>query len=433
MKFRVIYLLALFVAPWLQAQERYTLERFIEEAEKTGAQLAESQGKVEAAEARLDFARAKALPSAEFESLLSFVPDAEGDAVSGRNDWSRIGPFSQSKVTVIQPLYAWGALGAGRQAARAGLEAERKLLEKEKWALRTQVTEIYYGYQLAFELSEIAEDVEKKLQTALARLEKSSKRKAADVAKLKSSLSELRIKKGEAEKGLAQARLGMAWKTGRYGKEIPKWDRANLVERTIALKDLAEYQRLATEHRPELQALAKEMEARKSLVVVEQGQMLPLLFLAGRVEYSVAPERPDQRSPFAYDPANAFSAGAGVGLKWNLGIFERNSKIAQARADLRQAEGKSRYLGDGIRAEVEKNYLDVKWSQNTLQLRKELSQDLKRQYNDALAQLGLGTGDPKVLFEQMGAFMLAEKSRLETIYQLNTQVAKFEQALGTTL
>ncbi len=413
--------------------ERHSLSEFLALAETQGAQLSESMAKVEGAQARLDFARSKAQPTAEIESLFGVLPGAHGDPLNGRTDWGEVGPFSSSKITLTQPLYAWGGLSAARSAARAGLEAEKKLLEKDKWALRTQVTELYYGYQLAFELSEVADNLESKLSQALSRMEKNSKSRAGDRKKVRGYLQEVRVRKGEAQKGLDQARLGMAWKIGTYGKSYPKWDRANLLLRDIALKDLKFYQDLALQHRPELVALAKELEARQDLVRVEQAQQWPVIFAAARVEHAVAPERDNQRSPFAYDPANTFSAGAALGIKWNFGIFEANAKVGQVRAESRQAEGKSRHLRAGVMAEVEKTYLDLRYALEAMKLREDGAKDLKRDYQDALAQLALGTGDGKTFLENLGNFTMAEKSRLESIYQVNLQAAKLEQSVGASL
>ncbi len=431
---RKFFLASLLINPVVYAESdlRYTLKQFVEAAQNNGNQLGEQRSKVEYSESRLEFANSKGLPSGDLESLFAAVPGADGNAVAGRTRWDRIGPFSSTKIEIVQPIYTFGAISAGKEAARAGLEAEKNLLEKEKWALRSEVTELYFGYQLAFELSEIAAEVQSKLQEALKRVEKSSNRKASSIDKLRMYLGEVQVRAGEAQKALDQTRMGMAWKLGVYGRSIPKWDRANLAERDINLKNLNEYQEIARRERPELKALQHEVKARTALVGVEKALMMPAFFVGGRVEYSVAPNREKQNSPFAYDPANVLSAGLGIGLKWSFG-FEKSSKLGEARAEQHQAESKSKHLSDGIMAEIEKIFLDLKQAKEALKIRSDLSRINKRMYQDSMAQLGLGTGDPKNLLENLGTFTLSEKARLEAIYNVNILAAKFEQSLGSEL
>jgi len=46
---------------------------------------------------------------------------------------------------------------------------------------------------------------------------------------------------------------------------------------------------------------------------------------------------------------------------------------------------------------------------------------------------GLGTGRANTLLESVGAFGLAEKSRMETLYQHNMTLTKLEQSMGHSL
>lgn len=429
---------AFFVFAFSLRAERYSLKQFQEAAEKSGNQLGEERAKVEYAEARLDYARGLALPTGSVESLFGVGPGAEGNALDGRTLWNRWGAVSITKVEIAQPLFAFGALGAARTAARAGVEAQQKLLERERWLLRNEIAELYYGYQLAFEFSEMAGDVASKLETALKKLNSSKKKREGDISKIKIFLAEAQVRQGEADKGMQQARMGMMWKLGRYpatsqASDEIRWDRANLVAREVAVKELAEYQSLAKLHRPELKALQKEIEAKSALVTAERAQLLPAFFIGARGEYAVAPRIQNQESPFANDPYNGFSVGVGLGLRWNLGFFERAGKVGMARAELIQAEAKTRHLGAGILAELEKNYLDFKHDAHALKLRQEASASAKKLYLDSMAQFALGAGDPKVMFENLGAFVSQEKSRLEALYAYNVALTKLEQVVGVEL
>lgn len=396
-----------------------------------GPQLDEPQAKVEWAKAREGFAAAQAMPMGTVETLVAPLPGAEGNPMNGRTNWDSWGVFSASKLEIVQPIYTFGALGAARDAAKAGRQAEERLLDRERWTLRTQIAELYYQYQLAFDLGDLATNTLADLNKALDRAQKTS---ARDADKLRAYIGEADARRLEAEKALAQIKVGMAWRTGRYGQEVPRWDRANLVARDFALQDLAVYQKLARENRPEVQALELDVTARDALVNVETGLRLPTLFAAGRVQYTHNNVRDDQTSPFAYDPTNDLSGGVALGLRWNLGLFEKNAKVGQARAEALMARGRARLYGAGLQAEVEKNYLDVKTALDTLKVRTEAAAASKRVFRDLIVAYTLGTtNDAKSLFEALGQHVLMEKSRFEAIFQQNLSIAKLEQVVGKAL
>lgn len=439
MRFSLFVGLSLACTSFVQAQipesPRRTLPEFLELAEKSGPQLDEARAKVDYAHAREDYAASKGLPFGKLEILGAPAPGAEGDSLSGRTLWGSWGPLMWSSGELIQPLYTFGAIGNAKRAARAGREAEEKLLERDVWALRNQISEYYFGYQLAFELGDLAESVLKDLNKAYDKVKNSSSASGKrDADKLFVFLKEAETRQLEARKVMDQARLGMAWRAGINAPETPRWDRANLVAREVQLQDIEAYRKLAHENRPELVALDRDVEARESLANVESALRYPQLFLGGRFTYSVAPQRANQTSPFAYDPSNELSGGVALGLRWNLAFFEGHAKLSQARAEAAQAKARQRFLGSGILAEVEKNYLDVKQLQAALALRADAAAAAKRVFRDLVVAYSLGTNsDAKSLLESLGQHVSAEKSRLEAVFQFNMAAARLEQSVAHKL
>ncbi len=412
--------------------ERLDLAAFVKAAEEQGHQLGEARARLVYAEARADMADAKRWFSGTLDTIVAPLPGVSGgeSPLTARTDWSSWGAFWTTRLEVIQPIYTFGAIDGGRRAARAGLEAEKKLFERDRWQLRTEVHEFYFGYQLAFELAEIARDVVGKLEGAL-EATKGRKLSAGDRDRLEDFLAEARARLAEADKTLAQIRAGMAWKIGVYGQQTPRWDRANLRAREVKLPSLETLQAGARETRPELAALAREVEAKRGLAEVERGLSRPTLFVAGRLNYGVAPGRPDYASPYVQDPFNELSGGVGVGLRWNVGFLESSAKSRMAQAEALQAEAKSKHLGPAILAEIEKNYRDVEEAATARSIRDRAGESVRRRYQDALAGYGVGAESAKTLLETMGTYAMAEKARLEAIFQYNLRLAKLEQSLGS--
>jgi outer membrane protein TolC len=421
-----------------QSEEpRRGLKEFQDLAEKQGAELNEQRGKLEYAQAREGFALSKGLPQGTLDAVSGVLPDAHGNALTGATDWNSWGPFFGVKAELIQPIYTFGALTAGREAARIGSQAEEHLLEKDRFALRSSIAEYYYGYQLAFELSDLVTDIRKTLEDALDRGEKIQQRKgrgapsATDLDKLRVALGEIKAREAEALKGMDLARAAMAWKIGIYGKAVPRWDHGNLLLEKFTLKSLGDYQALAQKNRPELKALHEDAAAKNALMRVEQGLLLPTLYVGGRVEYSVAPGRESQSSPFAYDPLNSTTAGVFLGLRWNLGLFEESAKLKMARAEYHEAQARLEHLGTAILTDVERAYLELKQNQVAVEAREDAGQAAKRVYQDATVAYGLKTGSAKDLLEALGNYGVAQKSYDEAIYNFNLGIVKLRQATGT--
>jgi|GEM_PF-2429150 len=412
-----------------EAEARYDLATFVKRASENGYQLKEQQAKVEYAQSREDMAYAKSFASGTFDSLLAPMPGVTtADPLLARTDWSTVGVFWTNKLEFVQPIYSFGALPAGRAAAAEGVKAEQSLLERDRLKLRAEVHELYFGYQLAFELGEIAQGVVEKLEKAVASV--SGRATSTEAQQLRAYLLEAKIQQGEAQSKLAQIRAAMAWKIGTYPASLPRWDRATLKRREAKVPDLEECRTLAREHRPELRALLSDVAARESLVKVEEGLRLPSVFVAGRLQYGVSPVRPDQASPFLYDPYNEFTGGVAVGLRWNLGLFESTSKVAMARAETLMAQGRLEHLSRGIGVEVEKNYLDWQQALGALELREEGGEEVSRRYRDAFTAYGLGTGTAKNILEALGVYAVSEKNRLEAVFRHNTALARLEQSIG---
>jgi outer membrane protein TolC len=430
MRYRSTLVILAAAATGTRAEEaRYGLAEFESLAEKSGFQLKEQAAKVEYAEAREEMAWSKGYASGTIESLVAPMPGVTvDDPLLARTDWSKMGLFWTNKLEFVQPLYAFGAITSGRAAAAEGVKAEKQLLERERLKLRTEVHELYFGYQLAFELGEITRGAVEKLEQAVASMK--GRTSSDEAQRLRAYLLEAKIQLGQAESKLTQIRAAMAWKLGTYPESLPRWDRASLKLREARVPDLDDCREIARRHRPELKALTADVAAKEALVRVEQGLRLPALFFAGRVQYGFSNSRPDQRSPFLYDPYNDFSGGVAVGLRWNLGLFESNSKVAMARAERLQAQARFDHLSRGVLVETEKNYLDWQQARGALELRSQGSEEVARRYRDSFAAYGLGTGSARALLENLGAYAVSEKNRLEAVFQHNLALARLEQAVG---
>ena len=418
---------------------RRSLSEFLKLAETSGPELQESRAKIEGARSKIDWAESFGTPGGKLDLFVGPAPSASGNPLVGATDWSKFGLVTGAKLELIQPIYTFGAISAGVEAARSGEKAELALYEKGGWALRTSIAEYYYGFQMAFELSELASGVNSKMQEALAAGEKLRTQRGknaptlTDLDKLRLASAELRVRESEALKGASTAKAAMAWKTGLQEGPPLRWDQSNLKLRDTRLEELKHYQDLAQKNRPEFNALEEDANARASLARAESAQSYPMLYLAAQAQHVESSQRSEQSSPFAYDPLNDNTGALLLGIRWNLGFFERSAKSSMARAEALAAEARKRYWGAALHADIERNYLELKHAILAVGERSDASKIAKRVYQDSFVGFTLGSVSAKDFLEAIGAYAMGEKARLESVYSQNLAIYKMEQATGTAL
>jgi outer membrane protein TolC len=438
MRFKILSIFLFFSVLSVAAESpRLTLKEFLQKSVSEGPGLLESKAKIEHSQAREKLAASLGLPTLKADYIMGVAPEATGNAVVGQTNYDNWGLAQGVGLEFVQPVFTFGAISRAKKASRVATEAEIALQNKEELSLRTQVAEIYYGYQLAFEFAELASSVVGKLKEARDKGKKISKTKAADLDKLEVYILDTQARVLEAEKALNLMRSAMGWKLGCQSVDCqPKWDSASLMQRDWTLKmdnSNGKLRESSIQNRPELFAAQKNLEARKALLGAEESQYLPLMYIGGQLQKSWSAGRDDQESPFAYDPLNELKGVAGLGVRWNLGFFEKSAKVAMARAEVLKAEALLRNASEGLRADFDRVLGDAQFYKTSLELRTQAAKISKRVFYDSVFSFTLGTGTAKDILEALGAFGLAEKSRLETLYNYNVHEFKIAQVLGVKL
>lgn len=431
----------LFVSQILSAQEaeRLDFEAFYKRALEKSARILESSAQLKVSEARADQARGQSMPIVQLEAIVGPSPTFKGNAVQSQTSYDSWGVAFQNKLEVIQPLYAFGALGKLREAASAAHEAELGRHEREKLLLKQDVAKLYYGYQLAFELREVVRDLQDQMTKARDEGESLRNRRAkgapsaTDIDRLNMIIAELASRFAEAQKFMDLARLGMSVEIGTYGGNEVRWARANLKRREDDLKDLGFYQEISHDKRPEYAALRKEIEAREALADAESARSYPMLFAGARWTYAVSRVSPDQPSVFAHDPYNEDTVVAGLGIRWSIFSADARAKAAGSRAEAIKVRAKNDALLRNLDAELEKNFSELKFLQISVDQREIAVQSARRVYLDMLGGFALGSQKAKDLLESIGALAMAQKTYQEAIFEEHLAWVRLESSTGHDL
>jgi outer membrane protein TolC len=418
---------------------RLDFEGFYELAIQKSGRMAESSAQLKGSEARSLLARAPSMPLVQLEALMGPSPNYSGNALQSTTSYDSWGLAFQNKVEIVQPLYAFGALSKLREAARAAHEAELGRHEREKLLLKQDIAKLYYGYQLAFEMREIARDLRDQIRKAREDGEAMRRRKAkgapslTDLERLNMFVAELNSRFEEAQKFMDLARMGMAVETGTYPHTEIRWQRANLKRRGGELKELEHYKAASQGQRPEYAALRKEIEAREILAEAESKRSYPMLFAGARWNYALNPASEDQPSVFARDSMNENTFMAGLGLRWNIYSADSRAKAAAARAEVIKTRAKNDALLRSLDAELEKNWTELRFLTFSNEQRELAVQSARRVYLDMLGGFTLGSQPAKDLLEAIGALAMAQKSRLETVFEEHLAWVRLESSVGAGL
>ena len=164
----------------------FTLPELIEAARRANPVIMADAAAVDAMQAQVLEAERNWWPSGDLTSFVTAVPkigcvnDAEGHCVATTSDPSHhspldaitklAGPFSRTELKVIQPLYDFGKISAGVEAAENGVVALRHKQAGTAAEVELNVRKAYWGRKLARELLDALEEGTSYIDDALGHL-----------------------------------------------------------------------------------------------------------------------------------------------------------------------------------------------------------------------------------------------------------------------
>jgi outer membrane protein TolC len=116
------------------------------------------------------------------------------------------GVFGGAQLDVTQPLYTFGKIAHARNAARAGLEAQRALADETAGDLAVDGARAYWGVKLARELGAMLDDGIEQVDKAVKRMDERAAQGKGDVSiqdrqRVAVLLAEARYQRAEATQG----------------------------------------------------------------------------------------------------------------------------------------------------------------------------------------------------------------------------------------
>jgi outer membrane protein TolC len=345
------------------------------------------------------------------------------------------GVFTRTDLRLVQPIYTFGKISAGVNAAELGVEASRSKESGQVADVELNVRKAYWGAKLARELLsmldeglEYLNDAQKKIEEELA--DGSGNASVTDRLRLRTMRADIEARVLEARRGADLAKAGLRTLIGPSAPADLDVDDAPLEALAVPTRELTSYDDLARSYRPEVKALDQMVAAKRALADLEWRRQYPDLVVVGTATYAYASSIDHPNNAFANNPFNTSGVGVAAALRMPLDLFVKNAHAQRLRAEAREAELRRNEALGGIGFEVEKAYTEMKEADQRLKTVQK-GEKASRQWIAAIMQnISVGLAETKDFSDALLAFFQAHSRCLQALYDTNIAVASLTRVAG---
>jgi len=351
---------------------------------------------------------------------------------------TEIGILVKTSIDVIFPIYTFGKVAHGQDAARAGLDIGEAGIEYARGELDYLVRKAYYGAQLADTALGILRDGRKRLAKAKKEIEGQLSK---DTGRFTSNdLRKLLVDEAELESGFleTEALNQQAWSALRLAANLRPDSTMTLDKMAITPVNLEPrsreaYIELAMNARPSMRIARAAVRARESQMKMALAGFFPDIALVGGFRFAKGTTADDPIDPFANDSYNSLSWGVVLGAKWNVDYAVLSSKYSQAQAKLSQQRAEYELLVQKIRLELVEQVSDMERRKKELKVRRIAMKAARAWLVSNTMNFGIGVATVDQLLKSLVAYSKARLTYYRTIYEFNLSVARLSQSVGSDL
>ena len=350
MKYVLIILMALIPAICTAETRVLTLDQAISIAMEKNRDIEKAREYARYVQGKYVEERAAALPQLSLNGSVLVSKDASNQ-VAGFPAQRLFGRAVD--LTLSQPLYTWGKLGAAIRAAEVGLKTADEQLRQFRQAAYRDVVTAYCDVQLAKEFSRLAQE---NRSQKLRHLDEATRKFSAgvatdyDVLAAEVAAENMLPEVIRSENNVRMARERLRFLLAMGSDEVDTAGRMEpATDGSGVPPSYDEAMRVAEKRRPELNDLRLRIGIYDELVTIANADNKPRLDLKGGAGW---------RWANLNDPGPAMNAD---GAAWNIGLYvtfpffdglRTSGRIAQANSDLRTKQIEVARLIDSISLEV---------------------------------------------------------------------------------
>jgi len=440
----------------------YTLPELLDAARRGNPGLLAGVAATDAMQAQLLEAHRNAWPSGELTSFVTAVPKIKCvyDTPSAPNNsfpnnppacvatesdpahhnfadtFTKLsGPFTRTEVRLVQPLFTFGKIDAGVDAAENGVAALRHKQAGAAADVDLNIRKAYWGRKLARELLDTLEQGTSYIDEAQQKIEKqladgSGNVTVTDRLRLRTVRAEIDARTLETKRLADLALTGLRTLLGSEAPADLDVDAEPLEALEIPKRPVTQYEEAARLNRPEVLALHFAVRAKHALSLLEERREYPDLALVATGSYAYAPSVDSPVNAFANNPFNGLGFGLAATLRMPLDLGPRFARTDRARAEADETELRRREALGGIALEVRKAYDEMTEAQARVAAVQKGEKAGKAWVTAVSQNFAIGLAEARDFSDALQAFFTMRARYLQSVYDLNVAAAALTRATG---
>jgi len=419
--------------------EKLDLAEFVRRAREAAPELDVARWAVISQEADLQKARASAfLPEFTATNNFGFARRARGTVLESPDTVSTkaFGPFDRIEIQLVQPLFTWGKITSGIEAATNAVGVKIAEHDGLEATVIEQTKTLYYNVVLARSVRGILEDARDGFDDALETARE--RRDDGDVDITELDILYLRVGRAETikaipglvagEKAALEALRVLAGAEPRSPLDVR--DRVLELE-AVVLEPLDHYLAELYEVSPAWRQIDQGVQAQVHELSRAEAEYFPDLLFTGYFGYSYAPQRDRQLNPFAFDQFNFLRGPGGfLTVRWPLNFHITATKVQKARAELGHLQAQRRQARQGLAVELVSAYERVVGTRQAVEDLADGRKAGRAILTLAVTNFDLAIGDAAEILNALGSYARVSSSYYEAVRDYNVALAGLARVLG---
>jgi len=365
----------------------------------------------------------------------------EGGAYSGTtprsdgDDWNGVSDWTYLEFALIRPLYTFGKIERYGEAAQGNIDLKLGELKQKRGDIVYDTKRAYFGYLTARDIRYFLEDMQSRLDKVISGVERELREETGESKQ--TDLYSLQSARGLIAKYAHQARAvesisldGLKVLTGVGLKADLKVADSRLEPVPFPQIELAEFQALALQGRPEMEQLEAGLRTRRALLEAKKADRLPDIYAGVIGAYSYASGRERLDNPYLTDPFNGGGLTPVVGVKWDNVFGASTARVNQALAELEALNYKKAFAMMGVPFEASEAYANAHANFESQRALADGAAASRRWVVAALADFSAGFETADKLAEAVRNYALIQAEYLRTINDYNMNVAQLARMTG---
>lgn len=357
-------------------------------------------------------------------------------SLEGDTNFGTLGVTLRFSATGYLPIMTFGKIDAAKDAAQGVIGAAQEKVRITEGEVLVNIHRAFWAYQLtvgfASSLREGEEILTKIIKKVNELLDNDSPQVTEnDRLRLTHAQATLRVRLVEADAAQRIAEAALKLLIGRPQTEALLVATADIEELPTPPPPLTLLADALADRRPELKALRHLVDAQDAFLRFRTRQLLPDFFIGGFLETALTTNATDQTNPFISDRFNFFDSGVGLGLRFQLDVFNKLALIEQAEAELNTRLAENDAAREAVELELRKIHTDLSGLYARLEPAEQAFRAARSWLTAAALAYDIGTGSARELIDAFLARAAAEADLRRTQYEIQIGSADLLRAAGT--